>query len=102
MPELPEVETVVNILNHGPACGARIKQITVHQPKLLKNTNVQNFTKFLVGEKINNFKRVGKYINVILSNDKICLIHLRMEGKLFCENAAILNQPHRDMNESKY
>jgi formamidopyrimidine-DNA glycosylase len=102
MPELPEVETVVNILNHGPSCGACIKQATVYQPKLLKNCNVSTFTKFLLGEKITNFKRIGKYINVILSNNKILLIHLRMEGKLFCENTTILNQPHQDMNESKY
>ncbi|MDR2847267.1 MAG: bifunctional DNA-formamidopyrimidine glycosylase/DNA-(apurinic or apyrimidinic site) lyase, partial [Mycoplasmataceae bacterium] len=101
MPELPEVQTVVNNLNNSNAINNKIISVSVLSPKLLKNATTSEFTKFVVNEKIVSFKRKGKYIECYLSNKKVILIHLRMEGKLFCENKKIISSQN-EMTEGKY
>jgi formamidopyrimidine-DNA glycosylase len=86
MPELPEVQTVVNILNSSVCINKKIISVEIYKKKILKNASSEEFRTFICNEKIITFSRKAKYIICHLSDRKILLIHLRMEGKLFCEN----------------
>jgi formamidopyrimidine-DNA glycosylase len=88
MPELPEVQTIINTLNSSGLLNQSFSKVSVYKDKLIKNTTVKNFTNFLVGETINNIERIGKYLVFHLTNKKALIIHLRMEGKLFYEPIA--------------
>ncbi|MDR0856851.1 MAG: DNA-formamidopyrimidine glycosylase [Mycoplasmataceae bacterium] len=83
MPELPEVQTIINTLSSKGLIGKEIKSIDVFVPKIIKNTNPAGLNTFLKGEVFKKIERIGKYIVMHFSHDKILLIHLRMEGKLF-------------------
>ncbi|MDR2369153.1 MAG: DNA-formamidopyrimidine glycosylase [Mycoplasmataceae bacterium] len=85
MPELPEVQTVINTLMHSGLLCQPIVDVKVYKPKLLKNSNPVNFKAFLINERINNIQRKGKFLIFDLSHQKTLLVHLRMEGKLFYE-----------------
>jgi formamidopyrimidine-DNA glycosylase len=85
MPELPEVQTIINKLNNSKAINNRIIGVDIFTSKILKNISKQKFVKMIVGLYITKFDRKGKYILVFLSNKYILAIHLRMEGKLFYE-----------------
>jgi formamidopyrimidine-DNA glycosylase len=85
MPELPEVQTIINTLNHSGLVNQKITKINIYKNKLLKNSNPLSFRKFLIGEKFNQIERKGKFLIFHLSNNKTLVIHLRMEGKLFYE-----------------
>lgn len=81
MPELPEVETVTKIL--APIVnGNKIVKIDV----LRKQTIIgdpQQFVNELTGETFLKISRIGKYIIFHLTNDKVIISHLRMEGKFY-------------------
>jgi formamidopyrimidine-DNA glycosylase len=79
MPELPEVQTVVSGLKKT-ILGKNIKSIFSDSSRVFSG---RDFSKELVGEKIVDVKRRGKYIIVDLSNNKAILIHLGMTGNLF-------------------
>ena len=81
MPELPEVQTVINHLNKK-IDGQKILNVEVLNPINLKNCTPEQFKAFLMNETILKLTRKGKYIIIHLTNDKIWLVHLRMEGKL--------------------
>ncbi|UTS71057.1 DNA-formamidopyrimidine glycosylase [Mycoplasma bradburyae] len=80
MPELPEVQTVINYLKEE-IINQKINDVIVNATKLLKNSTPEEFKRFLVGESFVDIKRIGKYIIFILTNDKVLVSHLRMEGK---------------------
>lgn len=81
MPELPEVETVKNILKNS-LIGSQIKDVNIYYDKIIKNVENEQFINILNNERIEDIKRRGKYLVFILSNS-ILLSHLRMEGKYF-------------------
>jgi len=82
MPELPEVQTIVDYLNHH-VLDIFIKKTIVHLPKILKNKTPQEFEKLLINHKIVKIKRLGKYLLFFLSNNLVLSVHLRMEGKFY-------------------
>tara|TARA_Y100001935_G_C17198970_1_gene454046 strand:+ start:21 stop:884 length:864 start_codon:yes stop_codon:yes gene_type:complete len=80
MPELPEVEIVRQSLDKKIK-GKIIKKVIV------KNRNLRfkvplGFEDFLKNQKIKKVKRFSKYLNLILSNNYICIIHLGMSGTI--------------------
>ena len=81
MPELPEVTTIINVLKKTTLIGSKIKSVDVLMPKIIKNTTVNKFKHFFVGEEFIDIQRIGKYIIYKLTHDKIFVAHLRMEGK---------------------
>jgi formamidopyrimidine-DNA glycosylase len=85
MPELPEVQTVINLLKAKKLIGLRISDVNVIKSKLLKNVSILGLKKATIGAKITSLNRIGKNIIINLSNKKSIVIHLRMEGKLFLE-----------------
>lgn len=81
MPELPEVETVKEILKKQ-IIGKRIKSVFVYYEGILENVSKNVFCNSLINEEIVNIERYGKYLFFILNNYTI-VSHLRMEGKYF-------------------
>lgn len=81
MPELPEVETVKNSLRQL-IIGQKIASVDVYYDKMIKDIDVNEFKKDLVGEVFTDILRVGKYLLFIMDH-VIMISHLRMEGKYF-------------------
>ncbi len=84
MPELPEVETVKETLKRK-VLGKEIKDVKVIYSKIIENMDGDEFSQKLVGERINDITRRGKWL--VFHLDHYCLLsHLRMEGKYFLKN----------------
>lgn len=77
MPELPEVQTIVNDLQL--LTGDTIIGFWTDFEKAIKS---KNFEKEIVDKKIKSIKRLGKNIVIELKNDKFIVAHLKMTGKL--------------------
>ena len=81
MPELPEVETVKNILL--PIVKSRkITKIDVLRSSTIEG-DVKEFVSNLQSETFLDITRIGKYMIFHLSNSKVMISHLRMEGKYY-------------------
>lgn len=98
MPELPEVQTIVNELNHKLK-NRRIKQVEVNEPKMnaigpetvsnirqVKGDKVSKFVKLLIGQKITSVKRRAKLLIFDLSGPLCILVHLKMTGQFIFED----------------
>lgn len=85
MPELPEVQSMIDSLKDDGCLNHKIINVETIMPKLFKNSTFDEFKNHLITEKIKNISRVGKYLVFHLSNNKVFVVHLRMEGKLFYE-----------------
>ena len=82
MPELPEVQTVVDSLNNLKLKNRRVVNARVYWPKTIDGMAPATFKKKIIGRSIRNISRRGKYIVISLSRDLTLLIHLRMTGRL--------------------
>ena len=82
MPELPEVETVKNVII-PIVKNRKIKGIDVLRKTIIQNDPVEEFVNGLVGETFLDVSRIGKFLIFHLSHDKVMISHLRMEGKYF-------------------
>lgn len=87
MPELPEVQTVVNDLK-GKVVGRKIVSVWVGAPKLVKRGTVKELKKGLVGRKTLNVGRRAKNILFYLSGGGVLLVHLKMTGHFLLKKAA--------------
>lgn len=81
MPELPEVETVKSILQ-DIAPGKTVKSIDVYYSGCIKSP-VEEFKNFVIGETFTKMSRRGKFLIFHMTNNKVVVSHLRMEGKFF-------------------
>ncbi|MFC3883201.1 DNA-formamidopyrimidine glycosylase [Bacillus songklensis] len=80
MPELPEVETVRRTLLKL-AKGKTIQDIKVLWPNIVKKPEeVQQFRDALIGQRIYDVGRRGKFLKIYL-DDYVLVSHLRMEGR---------------------
>lgn len=84
MPELPEVETIKNILKEMTLHKV-IKSVDVLREQTIEG-NVKEFKESLINRSIDDFSRVGKFIIFHLSHDLVMVSHLRMEGKYFLKD----------------
>ena len=79
MPELPEVETVKRVLL--PIVKDRtIKKIEVLRKSIVNNKE-DEFISYYTNERFLDISRIGKFLIFHLTNDKVLISHLRMEGK---------------------
>lgn len=81
MPELPEVQTIVNDLNKNIK-GDEIIGFWSDWEKSIKETDKNEFEKEIVGSRILQAWRIGKNMFLDLSNGKTIYIHLKMTGHL--------------------
>ena len=93
MPELPEVQTVINYLN-PIVSNQTILDVQVYKDKLIKNVTVNQFIEQVKAQKILNLSRKGKYILFHLANQITMVAHLRMEGKFFIYDNLKLMRNH--------
>lgn len=82
VPELPEVQTIVDHLNRQPIVGGTVTAVRVNWPKTVAQPSVEQFRATLTGQTIRKFSRRGKFIVCELSAGLTLLIHLRMSGRL--------------------
>lgn len=93
MPELPEVQTVLDTLEK------RIKNKKIIDIKIFYKPIVtvpsNKFKKALIGQKFKDFKRRGKYL-LFEMNDITLVSHLRMEGKYYIQKSCepVLKHTH--------
>ena len=85
MPELPEVQTVVNDLNEK-IVGYTVVDFWSDWAKAIKNKTLPNFQKEIKNRKILNVRRIGKNIFIDLSGKKTLYIHLKMTGHLLVKS----------------
>ncbi|WP_033161235.1 DNA-formamidopyrimidine glycosylase [[Mycoplasma] collis] len=93
MPELPEVVVVSSQLNKN-IVNKTINNVFIYNNNLIKEVNSKEFISFLMGEKILKVTNYGKFIVFYLSNNKVLLSHLRMEGKYFYYKNKLNKQKH--------
>ena len=78
MPELPDVEGFRRALA-APLPGRRIRQVKVHDPGILRNTNAQTLERRLAGRRFGAPNRVGKWL-ILPTDGPTLLIHSGMTG----------------------
>ena len=93
MPELPEVETIVQGLRPLLA-GRRISYVAVHWPGVLGGLDPADCAARLVGRRIGGIERRAKYIVITLDGGDALLVHLRMTGRLTIGPATAPPEPH--------
>lgn len=82
MPELPEVQTVVDDLIAAGVVGRSFASVSVHWPKSIATPSVRRLCSGLPGKRIAALTRRGKFIALELAPRGWLLIHLRMSGHL--------------------
>lgn len=82
MPELPEVQTVVNDLKSAGLINAAIIDAQVFWPRSISKLSPAAFRRRLKQKTLTDIRRRGKYIVIHLSGNNHLLIHLRMTGRL--------------------
>ncbi len=81
MPELPEVETVRRTLVSWSK-NRVIKDVIIHYNNVLEDITFDEFKTKIVGQRINDISRMGKYL-IFMLDENALISHLRMEGKYF-------------------
>lgn len=81
MPELPEVQTIVDDLNKK-IVGRKITAAWFDAPKIIKKPKSKDFEKNIKGAKILSVDRRAKNILIYLSGSRLLLIHQKMTGHL--------------------
>jgi len=94
MPELPEVQTVVDHLNQPHIIGRTITAAQVYWPKTIFGMDSHRFCHAIRGCEIKQITRRGKYIVFGLSCRLTMLIHLRMTGRINLSDSTIERNPH--------
>ena len=80
MPELPEVETIKRDLTRL-IVGKKILAITTDSPKQVQ-PSLRLMKKGALGASIKKINRRAKVLQIILSNGKVLIFHLKMTGRL--------------------
>ncbi|MBI9049383.1 MAG: bifunctional DNA-formamidopyrimidine glycosylase/DNA-(apurinic or apyrimidinic site) lyase [Anaerolineaceae bacterium] len=98
MPELPEVETIVNAMKSGgrggsPLIGLTVQDILLLWPRTLAEPEDESALKILKNQKLVEIRRRGKFI-VLQFSDDVVLIHLRMSGDIRVHQISSTNSIH--------
>jgi formamidopyrimidine-DNA glycosylase len=94
MPELPEVQTIVNDLQAAGLVGKCISRAQIYWQRTVA-TDQDKFIRELPGREIRQIQRRGKFIIFELTGNCFMLIHLRMSGRLHI----VRDTDHRDTHE---
>ncbi|MEJ2040444.1 MAG: bifunctional DNA-formamidopyrimidine glycosylase/DNA-(apurinic or apyrimidinic site) lyase [Desulfosarcinaceae bacterium] len=81
MPELPEVQTIVDDLKALGVIGSTITRVSVHWPRSIARLTPGDFTKKVCGRTIRHIDRRGKFIRFDLGQELCMAVHLRMTGR---------------------
>ncbi|MBI4115318.1 MAG: bifunctional DNA-formamidopyrimidine glycosylase/DNA-(apurinic or apyrimidinic site) lyase [Candidatus Omnitrophica bacterium] len=92
MPELPEVENIVLDLKNE-VVGRSVSGVKIYHSSILA-TPRKELEKGILGQRILQIGRRGKFIRIDLSGNLILWIHLGMTGQLLLEDSASALRPH--------
>lgn len=81
MPELPEVETIVNDLRPELE-GHRFTSVSFSWPRMVLQPSAEELRRRLPGQVIKEVARRGKYLIFRLAGGEALILHLRMTGSL--------------------
>ena len=87
MPELPEVETIKNELKPH-IVGHCVTGVTLFWEGIVRQPSVEEFCSRLIGQKIIEVARRGKYLIFSLTSGEVLVIHLKMTGSLLLKSAS--------------
>ena len=82
MPELPEVQTIVNDLNAADLIGVPISGAKVFWARTIAEPSSTLFCNRMKGRKFTAIGRRGKHLVFETDNEYTMLLHLRMSGRL--------------------
>ena len=82
MPELPEVQTIVNDLNAAALMGVPISGANVFWARTIAEPSSKLFCNRIKDCKFTAIRRRGKYLVFETDNQNTLLLHLRMSGRL--------------------
>ena len=94
MPELPEVQTVVNDLNAAGLIGIPIIAARVFWPRTIAEPSSRLFCRRIKGQKFTGLRRRGKYLVFEVADGHTMLLHLRMSGRLHLVSASVPRNKH--------
>ena len=94
MPELPEVQTIVNDLVANDVINRTIVGIEVFWPKTIGDMKTETFRKKVSGQTIQNIRRRAKYIIFDFAAQWHLLVHLRMSGRLYLTPNSLKQDKH--------
>jgi formamidopyrimidine-DNA glycosylase len=94
LPELPEVQTIVDALIDAGIEGKRIERARVYWPKTIATSKPQSFCRTIRNKRIVTVKRRGKFIVTRLSDGHHLIVHLRMTGRFDLGMATDQRTPH--------
>jgi formamidopyrimidine-DNA glycosylase len=92
MPELPEVEMVARGL-HSQLLDALVIDVQVLWERTVDRPDVAAFCAELVGARVTEVARRGKFVTIEFDTGRTLLTHLRMTGKLLLLSAQAASQP---------
>lgn len=81
VPELPEVQTLVDDLNRAGLVGRTVTAVKVCWPKTIASSSPGRFCRQMTGRTIVTIRRRAKLILFGLDNNWILGVHLRMTGR---------------------
>ena len=94
MPELPEVQTVVNDLIAAELPGQTITAARVYWPRTIAEPSARAFSRRMKGQTVAAIRRRGKFLVFDLMGGETMLIHLRMSGRLHLVPTATTRSKH--------
>ena len=75
--------------------GARLEDVEIRDPRLVRPFDPMLVARELVGERVTEVGRRGKYLIVRFESGRALLIHLRMTGSLrHARRGALADDPH--------
>lgn len=81
MPELAEVEMIRTVLE-PQLCGRSVTRVAVLRPEVIAYPQPEQFARSICEAEIEKLCRRGKYLQIVLKNGCMAVIHLRMTGQL--------------------
>ena len=94
MPELPEVQTVVNDLNAANLIGIPIIAAKVFWQRTIAEPTPKLFCRQLKGQRFVGIRRRGKYLVFDIADGNTMLLHLRMSGRLHLISTRVPRNKH--------
>ncbi len=94
MPELPEVQTVVNDLRKADIFDISITKADVFWDKSVAGMTSNRFCRKMAGERFSSISRRGKYIHLTLASHASLFIHLRMSGRIYVVDTETARSKH--------
>lgn len=81
MPELPEVETIKNVIEQQIK-GLKIENITLEKTEIIAHPTAEEFCNRITNQTVSSMSRRGKFIIINLKSGDRIILHLRMTGCL--------------------